>query len=564
MTERVVVIGSGPGGATAAMVLAEGGWDVTVLERGPNHFADLTDPAPRHTFSADEIKHPVRGYENPDPVAEPRVFVDRSFPDDIHVGSVNALPAAVGGGTVHWDAKVPRYWDIDFAKRSMLGPIPGSDVVDWPFSYDELAPYYDDAEALLGVQGAVGALPVAPTLRHAPRTREFPMPPGPPQGSSLRLATAAHAAGLAPFPMPMAANSRPYQGRPACTDCGTCCGYGCHNQSRGSALVPLRRAVRAGAEVRPLSTATEVRHAGGRARSVVYADGDGCRYELPADRVVLAGSAVETCRLALLSALPDPSGLTGRHLMFHWYSVALGLFFGERVRNERNRNITHALDDFADPDGPGARDAARAAGLPYLRGGVVELGSSPLGPVQEARVYRRLLPLLGDGADGRTLQRLMKESPLRDRLLSVQMHGEDVSQRNNAVRIDAAVRDRLGVPVPRVSYTPHRHEVAAQRFYLPRLAELLRRGGADVVAATPETRSAAFPAAPNAVPSNFHTLGGMRMGDDRRSSVTDRHGRLHDMDNVFVADGSLFPTAGGHNPTLTIVATVLRNTRRTL
>ncbi|MBU3864072.1 GMC family oxidoreductase [Streptomyces sp. 4503] len=563
MTERAVVVGSGPGGSVAAMVLAEAGWDVTVLERGPNHFEDLRDPAPRHVFSPDEIKGPVRGFEYPDPLAEPRVFHDRGFPGPPHTGFVNALPAAVGGGSVHWDAKTPRLWDLDFAKRSMLGPLPDCSVVDWPFDYAELAPYYTEMEALLGVQGDRAALPAVPTLRHAPRDGDFPMPPGPDQESSVRAARAARELGLRPYPMPMAANSRPYDSRPACTDCGACCGYGCPNQSRGSALPALRRAVLAGAEVLPLATAVSVRHSGRRASGVVYADAGGHRVELPADRVVLAGSAVESCRLALLSELPDPSGLLGRHLMFHWYSVAYGLFLSERVRNARGRNITHALDDFADPDHPGAREAAREAGLPYLRGGVVELGGGQPGPVEEGRIYRRLLPKLAGAPYGPAFQRLMRESPLRDRLLGVQMHGEDVSQRENRIDLESGTRDWLGVPVPHITWAPHRHETTAQRFYLPRLAALLRAAGADEVAAVPETRSRAFPGEPGTVPGNFHTLGGMRMSADPGAGVTDGVGRMHSLDNVFVADGGLFPTSGAHNPTLTIMATALRNTRRT-
>lgn len=565
MSERAVVIGSGAGGSVAAMVLAEAGWDVLVLERGPSHFTDLADPAPRHSFSPDEIKGPVRRFEYPDALAEPRSYHDRDFPGPPHIGFVNALPATVGGGTVHWDAKTPRLWDLDFAKHGLLGPVAGCAISDWPFTYEQLAPYYDEVEALLGVQGDTAALPAEPTGRHAPRTTGFPMPPGPAQGSSLRVADAARGLGLRPYPMPMAANSLPYDGRPVCVDCGRCCGYGCPNLSRGSALTPLRRAVLAGAEIRPLCAAVRVLRDGSRAHGVEYLDCSGdepSRRTVSARAVVLAGSAVETCRLALLSGLPDPAGLVGRNLMFHWYSVAYGLFLRERVRSPRGRNITHALDDFADPDFPGARRAARAAGLAYFRGGVVELGASPLGPVEEAMVYRRLLPKLTGAPFGRVFKQLVRDSPLRERLLGVQMHGEDLPQPENAVGLDPTARDWLGVPAPRISYAPHRHELAAQSFYLPRLAELLRATGADAVAAVPETRSRDFPHEPGTVPGNFHTLGGMRMGADPRTSVTDGDGRMHRMDNVFVADGSLFPTSGAHNPTLTIMATVLRNTRR--
>src|SRR5437762_492093 len=120
-------------------------------------------PTPTTHFSNGELKG-TRFFENPDwELAEPRTF--RRHPTDaqpLAVGYVNHLPTNVGGGAVHFDAKVPRYWDIDFKKRSLLGPMPDADVQDWPFSYDELAPYYDEIERLLGVQGDLTALKAIP------------------------------------------------------------------------------------------------------------------------------------------------------------------------------------------------------------------------------------------------------------------------------------------------------------------------------------------------------------------------------------------------------------------
>jgi choline dehydrogenase-like flavoprotein len=559
MADRAIVVGSGAGGAVSAMVLAEAGWDVLVLERGPNHFDDLARPAPAGRFGNDELKGPHRQFEYPDALAEPRVFRNPALGGPDEVGFVNALPATVGGGTVHWDAKTPRFWDIDFRKRSLLGPVDGADVRDWPFDYAGLAPSYDRIERLLGVQGDADAIPARPTGRHAPRHRPFPLPPGPAQYSSTRLAAGARAQGLHPFLMPAAVNSVPYDDRPGCTHCGFCCGYGCVSHARGSALVPLRRAVLAGAEVRADCTGLAVRWSGRRAHSVLVADRAGQR-AVPADLVVLAASAVETCRLALLSELPDPAGLIGRCLMFHWFSSAYGATLDERVHAHRGRSSTHAVDDFADPDFPGAAAAAREHGLPYLIGGVVELGASPLGPIAEGKVYRRLLPVLApEKPFGAAFQDLMRASVLRERLLGVLMHGEDLAQPGNRITVTAGVCDWLGRPVPMITYAPHRHELVAQQFYLPRLAAIVRAAGADVTSALAETRSTLAPRAPGRIPANFHTMGGMRMGAHPRDSVTDGWGRLHGLDNVVVADGSVFPTAGAHNPTLTIMATALRN-----
>src|SRR4029077_3538795 len=123
-------------------------------------------------FSNDEIKSTLRYFEEPDYDAlEPRTF--RRHERDaqlLAVGNVNHLPSAVGGGTVHWDAKTPRFWDIDFKKRSLLGPVAGADVQDGPFTYEEISPVYDEVEELIGVAGDIDELPAETTLKHAPRT----------------------------------------------------------------------------------------------------------------------------------------------------------------------------------------------------------------------------------------------------------------------------------------------------------------------------------------------------------------------------------------------------------
>ena len=219
---RALVIGSGPGGSIAAMTLAQRGWDVTIFEKGPNYFDDLTSQRPRTVFSNDELKHD-RHFSRQDPTAEPRVYRTSAGDSDPQVGTVQSLPQTVGGGTAHWDAKTPRFWDIDFQKLTLLGPQPGADVIDWPFTYEELAPLYEEVEALIGVAGDVSALPAEPTLAHAPRSGEFPMAGGPPQYSSTVVARGATSLGLHPFLVPMAINSVPYDGRPACVNLWILC-----------------------------------------------------------------------------------------------------------------------------------------------------------------------------------------------------------------------------------------------------------------------------------------------------------------------------------------------------
>ena len=562
MAGKAVVVGSGAGGSTSAMVLAEAGWDVVILEKGRNYFRNLTSATPKTAYSNDELKSTIRFFEDPDTDAEPRTY-RRSASDaqPLAVGNVNHLPSTVGGGTVHWDAKTPRFWDIDFKKLSMLGPVKNADVRDWPFEYSEIAPYYDEIEHLIGVQGDITKLP-ALTLKHAPRSRQLAMPPGPPQYSSLVASRGATLLGLHPYPTPMAINSVPHDGRPACNDCGFCSHYGCPIHARVGALAPLRRALLAGADLRPNTFAYKIEHDGTRATGVSYVDDAGARHTESADVVVLAGSTIESIRLALLSQIPDPHAQIGRYLFFHWFTAGAAVFLNERMHAYRGRSTTHDVDDFADPDFPGAKVFAAANRLPYIRGGVLELGGTQ-DPISEALVYQStILPLISPRKPfGRAFKQLMRASLLRDRFFGLEMIGEDLAQATNRVDLDPKIRDARGFPVARITYSPHAHEVAAQRFYIPLITAMLKAAGADAAAAVPETSSPSFPVPLSEVPGGAHIMGGMRMGHDPKMSVTNEHGRMHALDNVLVSDGSVFVTAGAHNPTLTIMATALRNIR---
>lgn len=560
---KAIVVGSGAGGSIAAMVLAQAGIDVAVLEKGDNWFDDLTKNAPVTRFSNDDLKR-QRAFARPDPDSDPRTYRWTSTEEEPrHVGEVQSLLQTVGGGTVHWGADTPRYWDIDFQKLSMLGPVPGAEISDWPFTYGDLAPLYDEVEQLIGVAGDVEALPEL-VLRHAPRTRPLPMPAGPPQYSSTLAALGCTRFGLHPFPVPMAINSHPYDDRPTCNNCNFCSGYGCPINARTGALAPLRKAVLAGAEVRPRSRVLQIVTEGRRVTAVRWSDDFGRVHTEAADMVVLAAMAIESSRLVKLSDLPDPHGTAGTCLMMHWFTDGTGIFLDHSPGAERGRSITHDCDDFADPDYPGAREAAKAAGLPYFRGGGMELGGSQ-SLLDEAATYRGLMPIISASRPfGTEFKQLMRASILRNRLCGISMMSEDLPYRTNTVDLDPRVKDYGGIPVARITYSPGRHELVAQRFYIPRIAQIMREAGAAYVTAVSNAASAETPIAGNAVPSTQHVMGGLRMGSDETTSSTDTTGRYHQMDNLFVADGSVFPSSGGHNPTLTIMATALMNSRRWL
>jgi len=561
---KAIVIGSGAGGSFAALELAKAGWQVTIFEKGPNHFSNLAGQGPIGTvFANDSLAMIVRNYPGPDPEVFPRTWRPNDSAPAQYTGSVDELPQVVGGGTVHWDAKVPRFWDLDFQQLSALGPVPGADLADWPFSYADIAPYYDEVEQLIGVQGDTGAFPDI-VKKHAPRKNQYPMPPGPQMRASVAVAAGAAAVGLHPFPFPMAANSASgYNGQHACNNCGFCSSFGCPVVARPSALIPLRQALRTGkVQLVPETMVTRVLLTGsGAARRAtgvrwIKMTGQGTVTGTEnADCVVLAASAIETVRLALLSEFPDRSGKLGRRLMLHAFVDGTAIFLDERMHAYRGRSVTQCVEDAVDPDFPGARAFARAHGLPYLRGGLMELGGSQ-DPISEAQSYQTLLGFIRSAKPfGTEFKQLMRSSVLRDRLAGCSFIGHDLPYLAHTVTLDPAVKDVFGLPVARVTWSAGQHEQVAQQFWIPRLKTMMTRAGAGVALAVPATDNS------GGVPTGNHIMGGMMMGPDPATSVTGPYGQVHGLDNVYVADGSVFVTSGAHNPTNTIMAVALRNMR---
>ncbi|MEX1255886.1 MAG: GMC family oxidoreductase [Dehalococcoidia bacterium] len=534
-----IVIGSGAGGSTAAYVLATNGKKVLVLESGDNYFEGLDDPdkdKPVPLFSNDELKLRVRDLISPDPLLEPRTFrASEADGERTHVGEVNNLPKTVGGGAVHADMKYPRFQETDFRLGSLLGEVPGASFADWPLTYDELEPFYAEAEQITGVQGDDSADPFA-----SPRSKGYPMPPGAPMYVSLLAAEGARKQGYQPFPYPTAINSRPYRGRPPCVDCGFCSGYGCPTNAKGSPAVTfLREAllsencqVRYNCHVaRLLANASKTSIEG-----VEYIDPDGNRRQAKADIYVLGASAIESARLCLLSdpdgaGLGNSSGLVGRNLMFHFQTVGVGIF-QQRLHGHRGRALTHGMADFRGVPGDPERPLA----------GIIEFGASTE-LIFEAKTYATTL-----GMRGERLKEFLRQSPLRDRLMGLTMQAEDAPQPTNRVDLDPEVRDVYGLPVARITYQNHAFELSAREFYMPKLLAIVQAAGAQF----------GFIAPPDTPPASRHIMGTLRMSDDARSSVCDGFGKFHDLENLYCADGATFVTSSGYNPTLTIHALALR------
>jgi choline dehydrogenase-like flavoprotein len=511
----VVIVGAGAGGGVAAWVLASRGLSVCLIEKGRNlHPTLAADVLEGSLLGNDELRR-RRYFGFHDPLIEPRVYQpgDAAAPQ---TREIQGLGVAVGGGTIQYDGDSPRVQAIDLQRLTKLGPVEGADVVDWPITYDDLAPYYDVAEALIGVQGLAGGDPFAE------KRNPYPMPPGYPAKSGVILAKGAQALGYHPHPMPMAINSIFYRGRAACVNCGFCL-VGCPVNAKGStAVTAVREAMRTGKVtlltetcVAKVLTDPGKSHATG----VEVIDPTGAKGTVTGKKLILAANAIETPRLLLDSEIGNSSGLLGRYLMFHIVFATIGMFPDE-IDGYRGRPITHAMADFTQPDAQG------------FRGGYVELGGQ-LHPLEEGTSYP--WPLHDS---------LMVDGSWRRKIASVSMIGEDLPVLANRVVLDDEVRDVYGRAAPRIVYARHPKDQAMVDHYFPKLKEIAVKSGAI------QTRDVDF-VDQDGRPESKHLLGTARMGTDPKKSVADPWGRLHDLDNVWICDGSIWPTSTAFNPTLT-------------
>ncbi len=318
----VCIIGAGASGAVAAKVLTERGLRVVALERGPWRT--------RESFGGDELANVNRYNLWPDPLLNPRTY-RQSEAEEPREELFCPVPQMVGGGTVHWQGWLPRFTENDFRLRTIVGDLPGATLVDWPITYADLEPYYSNVEWAFGVSGQAGA-----NAFESPRSRSYPCPPMPTTRYAQKFHQGCAALGYNSFPTPMAALSRPYNGRPATVLSAFAQQHGDPTGTVSSALsVFVPDALATGRyDLRPDCYVREIAvDARGRARGAVYQDAAGDSIEQEADVVILACGAIESARLLLLSrsgrfpnGLANGSDLVGRNLTLHEYSAAVGVF----------------------------------------------------------------------------------------------------------------------------------------------------------------------------------------------------------------------------------------------
>lgn len=514
----VVVVGGGLSGGITAATLAEAGLRVVCLEQGdwPDYTTARADFAD-YELTADR-------YWARDPNTRGG---DADYPVDDSASDIAALMwNGVGGGTVLYSAKWHRMTPSDFRVRSLDGV-----ADDWPISYEELEPFYVEAERQMGVSGLAGD-PAYPAGEGPPN------PPVPIRASGRRLAAAMNELGRHWWAGTNAISTRRYRDLKPCRQHGTCMS-GCPEGAKASTdLTHWPRALRHGADLRTRARVSRVLVHGGRARGCLYLDADGAEHRVLARTVILCANGIGTPRLLLMSAdahhpdgVANSSGLVGKNLMMHPFAAVAGVFdtdlgttagsWGQQIQS------MHFYETDADRG--------------FVRG--AKWGLQPTGgPLGLTRSY----PWSQAGREmwfdafHDTLAARLGHSPMWS------IVGEDLPYEHNAVSLADGLVDPGGLPAPKISYRVDENSTAMLAFHTERAVESMEAAGAAETVVGPMVRA-----------SGWHLMGTARMGDDPATSVTDRYGRCHDVPNLYVFDSSTWVTCGGVNPAATQAALAL-------
>ena len=494
-----VVIGTGAGGGPVLCGLAEQGFSAIGFDAGP-YWRPLED------FASDETEQSKLYWTD-----------DRLSVGDnpIKMGG-NNCGKSVGGSTVHFAMVSLRFRPDWFRSRTALGY-----GADWPVDWREMWDYYTSAEQALSISGPV-TYPWGP---HRPR---YPYRAHPINGAAALLAKGAEALGYSWTETPLATLSAPRGDSPPCVYRGFC-RTGCSTNAKQSQLVTfIPRAIAAGAEIRDLAMVGRIElGADGRCSGVHYHRNGEWRFQR-ARNVVVAGYAIETPQLLLLSAtdrhpngLANSSGLVGKYLMTQSNQAVWG-YMDEPVRSYKAPPSTTICEHWNYDD---KKD---------FFGGYCWMAQGPL-PHEWAAVLTSSKGLWG--------------APLREEMtrynhqVGLKIVGEMLPDIDNTVTL-ADETDQYGLQIPRITYKWSENDKALVQHSLNQMQMSLEAVGAKNVFRQEDDTN--------------HLAGTARMGFDRETSVIDTNCRSWDIPNLFICDGSVFPTTGGVNPSLTITALGLR------
>jgi len=559
----VVVVGLGWAGSLMSIELAQAGLKVRALERGQDRTnADFAYPKP-----ADQYGYAVRNKV----MATPK---DAALTVR-HTRNDTALPTrkwgafvpgtGVGGSGLHWtgvllrptptDIKLKTYADKAY-KPGQLGE--GMQVQDFPFTWDEIEPYFDKFENICGGSGSTGNLRgkimEGGDPFEGPRSNPYPLPPLKDTLNTSMFSEAARKLGYHPFPNPSAnvsqAWTNPYGNQIApCNYCGFCSRYPCLNFSKASPQTAVLDALKRMDNFSYRANANVLRvdlHPDGKtARGVTYADADGNEVFQPAKIVVLAGFQFVNVRLMLLSGIGTPydpisgKGTIGRNYAF-LSNGGTTLFFKDK--NFNPFVTAGATGQMFNDVSPGNVDGPA---LGFIGGAKIHSSQSSGAPIGAA------LPP-GTPGWGQGWKEGMVDWYGHSMKLSITT--SCMSYRDHYMDLDPTYKDPWGQPLARITFDWKQNELRLQQYLRKVVLGIAKELGPD-----------SFHESYLAMDSHWditkyvstHNVGGAVMGDDPRTSALNRYLQSWDVHNVFVPGGNAFPQNFQANPTDTIGAITL-------
>ncbi|MEP7457432.1 GMC family oxidoreductase [Phyllobacterium sp. SB3] len=512
----VLIVGAGATGSLAALVLAKAGLDVVCLEQG-----SWVEPQDHPHLHADWAWQ-RRTKWSPD-------VNKRSHADDYPVKSDSSqilMWNGVGGSTNVYGAIWPRYRPSDFRKGTEHGLQP-----DWPISYEDVAPFYEEADKLVGVSGLAGDRAMPP--REACPTRAMP-----PSKVAQRLGAAFDKLDWHWWPVEAGAISEDYDGRPACNNCGICNGCPRGSMSKYSMSI-WPKALEAGTELRINARVLKVeKGTDGRATGALYIDRNtGQKHFQRAKLVIVAANGIGTPRLLLASDnLANSSDQVGRNLLHHTL-VGVEMWVDEPVDGHIGYVASLISRQFAETDvsrgfvnGFNFNCITSTSSAGELAAGWFTSAKAPWGKEHHSWFERHFGHSIG-----------------------VFAIGDDLPNPENRVTLDPVLRDSDGVPAAVTHYQPGENDKRMMNYMLDRLEDLAKAAGAfDYSLHDYRDQEGVY-----RTPA-WHMIGTCRMGADPANSVVNKWNQAWDVPNLFIVDGSVLATGGVVNPTPTISALALR------